>query len=136
MSIGKMLRIGLFTAAFGAYATGGAGAQTVDWAAAQTVTVVTTEYRFTPDKLTFRRGVPYRLHLENSGNELHEFTATAFFKILRIGNPEVLAQGAPEIVLQPKEQKDLYFIAEQSGRYQLTCADHDWAGMIGEIVIE
>ena len=46
-----------------------------DWSKAETVTVVTTEYGFEPNRLTFRAGVPYRLHLENRGKELHEFTA-------------------------------------------------------------
>src|SRR5258708_11242751 len=118
MFIGKRFRAGVIVAALGSYAQG-AAAQTVDWSAAKTVTVITTEYHFTPEKLSFQRGVPYRLHLENPGKEMHEFTATAFFKVLRIRNPEVLAPGAPEIVLQPNEQKDLYFVAEQAGRYQL-----------------
>jgi uncharacterized cupredoxin-like copper-binding protein len=133
MSVGNLTRIGLAIAAFG---TSTALAQPVDWSAAQTVTIVTTEYHFTPDKLTFRRGVPYHLHLENPGKEMHEFTATDFFKTTRIRNPEVLATGVPEIVLQPTEQKDLYFVADKAGHYPLTCADHDWAGMIGEITVE
>jgi hypothetical protein len=49
-----------------------------------------TEYRFTPKKLTFRRGVAYCLHLENHGRELHEFTASDFIKSAEIGNPEAL----------------------------------------------
>ena len=28
------------------------------------------------------------------------------------------------------------FVPQKPGRYALTCADHDWAGMIGEITIE
>ena len=51
-------------------------------------------------------------------------------------NPEVLVAAGNEVVLQPKEKKDVYFIPKQSGRYELTCADHDWAGMTGEITIE
>jgi uncharacterized cupredoxin-like copper-binding protein len=95
-----------------------------------------TEYRFTPNHLGFRKGVRYRLRLENPGAELHEFTAPAFFKAIDLANPDVLAAGGHEIVLQPREWKEVYFAARQLGHYELTCADHDWAGMVGEIVIE
>jgi len=41
-----------------------------------------------------------------------------------------------EVVLQPNEQKDLYFVALRPGHYDMWCADHDWAGMIGDITVE
>src|SRR4051812_36259127 len=116
-------------------ATPAARAQPADWSAAQTVTVVTTEYHFAPDRLTFRRGVPYRLHLENPGHEMHEFTAGDFFKAIQMRNPEVIAAVGPEIVLKPGEQKDLFFVARQTGHYKLICSDHDWAGMVSEITV-
>jgi uncharacterized cupredoxin-like copper-binding protein len=92
--------------------------------------------RFRPDHLGFRQGVRYRLRLENSGAQLHEFTAPAFFKAIDLANPDVLAAGGQEVILQPGEWKEVYFAARQPGRYRLTCADHDWASMVGEIVIE
>jgi uncharacterized cupredoxin-like copper-binding protein len=107
-----------------------------DWSNAQLVTVVMTEYRFEPSVLSFRRGVPYRLHLENRGAELHEFTAEAFFHAVEIGNPEILAQEGREVELQPGAQKDVLLIPRQAGRYGLICADHDYYGMVGEITIE
>jgi uncharacterized cupredoxin-like copper-binding protein len=100
------------------------------------VTVVLSEYRFSPDHLVFRRGAAYRLLLENRGKELHEFTAPAFFRAVSVGTPGMLAAGGGEIVLRPGERKELQFIASAPGRYALFCADHDWAGMTGEIVIE
>jgi len=108
----------------------------VDWSSAQAVTVVMTEYRFSPSVLSFRRGVPYRLHLENRGAELHEFTAEAFFHSVDVGNPEILVQQGREVELQPGEQKDVLLIPRQPGRYALICADHDYYGMVGEITIE
>jgi uncharacterized cupredoxin-like copper-binding protein len=111
-------------------------AANVDWSKAEVVNVITTEYTFTPSQLRFRRGVAYRLHLENPGNEMHELTSPTFFKAIEMKNPEVLVRAGNEVVLQPKERKDVYFIAKQPGRYELTCADHDWAGMTGEIIIE
>jgi uncharacterized cupredoxin-like copper-binding protein len=113
-----------------------AAATPLDWSRAQTVTVVATEYGFAPSRLTFRVGVPYRLHLENRGKELHEFTAPAFLKTVKLGNPDALNADRIEMVLRPGEQKDLYLVPRQAGWYPFACADHDWAGMTGEIIVE
>lgn len=107
-----------------------------DWPRAQTITVIATEYAFDPGRLTFRVGVPYRLHLENRGKELHEFTAPAFLKSVQLGNPDALNADRTEVVLRPGEQKDLYLVPGQAGRYPFACADHGWAGMTGEIIVE
>jgi uncharacterized cupredoxin-like copper-binding protein len=111
------------------------GAFATDWSTAETVTVVTTEYVFTPSTFTFHKGVVYRLHVDNRGKETHEFTAPAFFRAIRMRNPKALDPDRVEIVVQPGAQKDLYFIAAASGTYELTCSDHDWAGMVGSITI-
>lgn len=113
-----------------------APAEAADWAKARLVTVVTVEYRFLPDHLVFRRGVAYRLHVVNRGQELHELTAPDFFKTVELRNPEALNREHTELALQPGEQKDLYFVAKRSGRYDMRCADHDWAGMTGDIFVK
>ena len=110
-------------------------AMAADWSNAQTVNVVTTEYGFTPNRLTFRAGTPYRLHLENKGKDTHEFTAPAFLQSAEIRNPEAVNADRTEILVNPGEQKDVYLVPRR-GRYPLSCADHDWAGMTGEIVVE
>src|SRR5712664_1465121 len=46
-----------------------------DWSQAQPMTVITKEYRFTPKHLKLQRNVPYRVHFENPGKEMHEFNA-------------------------------------------------------------
>ena len=103
---------------------------------AETVTLVGTEYGFVPNRLTFRVGSAYRLHFENHGKELHEFTAPAFLKTVEIANPEALNPEGTEIVAPPGEETDLYFVPRQTGRFSFLCADHDWAGMTGDIVVE
>ncbi|HXA70905.1 MAG TPA: cupredoxin domain-containing protein [Stellaceae bacterium] len=108
----------------------------IDWSKAQTVAVDLVDYRFVPDRLVFRRGVAYRLHLENKGAEQHEFTAPEFLKAVEVRNPEVVGTYGTEIVLQPGEKKDLLFLARQPGTFKLICSDHDWAGMIGQIAVE
>ena len=108
-----------------------------DWANARVVNVEMIDDRFVPDKFVFQRGTPYRLHLVNAGADLHEFTAPEFLKAIAIRNPEVLEKTRPdEIALQPKEQKDLYFVAKTPGRYKLTCANHEWDNMVGDITIQ
>jgi uncharacterized cupredoxin-like copper-binding protein len=106
-----------------------------DWTKAQTVTVVAVEYAFKPKDLTFRQGVAYRLHLDNQGKETHEFTAPEFFKAIQMRDPKVVNADLTEIVIQPGEKKDLFFVAKQPGSYKLKCSDHDWAGMVGGITI-
>jgi len=102
----------------------------------QLVTLTTVEYAFEPNHLILRRDTAYRLHVENHGRELHELTAPDFFKSVELRDPEVLNRERSEIVLQPNEQKDLYFVALRSGHYDMWCADHDWAGMTGDITVE
>jgi uncharacterized cupredoxin-like copper-binding protein len=116
---------------------GGILAADVDWTSAQLVTVQLVDDRFVPDKLVFRRGVAYRLHLENTGADIHDFTAPEFFSAIAIRNPEVLERTRKdEVSLQPKEQKDLYFVAQKPGTYKLVCVNHDWDNMVGNITIE
>lgn len=92
--------------------------------------------KFVPDHLTFSSGVHYRLHLENRGKHLHEFTAPTFFATAEIDNRDVLNRERTEVVLQPGESKDIFLTARRPGSYDLTCADHDWEGMIGGITVE
>jgi uncharacterized cupredoxin-like copper-binding protein len=101
-----------------------------------TVTVVMTEYKFKPDHVEFQRGTRYRLHLVNSGGELHEFTAAEFFKSTTIENPEVLNADHTDVVLQPHESKDVIFTPHRKAIFNLVCADHDWEGMIGKITVK
>jgi uncharacterized cupredoxin-like copper-binding protein len=114
----------------------GTGAAATDWSNARDVAIVLAEYRFIPSQLGFERGVAYRLRLENRGGELHEFTAPDFLAAIELRDPGMLTKAKNEIVLAPRTEKLLYFVARRPGRYALTCADHDWAGMVGTIIIE
>ena len=113
-----------------------AGAEHIDRAKAVTVTIVTVEYRFEPDRLVFRRGVPYRLRIVDRGRELHELTAPKFFAAIEMRDPAALNPERSEIVVRPGEVRDLYFLAPKRGHFAMWCADHDWAGMTGEITIK
>jgi uncharacterized cupredoxin-like copper-binding protein len=108
----------------------------VDWSQAQPINVLMADDRFVPDRLTFRHGVPYQLHLENHGKELHEFTAPAFFADAVVRDPGALANGGEDVVLRPGVAADIYLMPLKAGTYRLICAEHDWDGMIGEIIVE
>ena len=120
----------------GSILLGSLPAWAVDWSQAQTLTMSETEYQFTPNKLTLRRGVAYRLRLENHGKELHEFTAPEFIRSAEIGNPEALNADKTEVIVKPGSAKDLLFMPKAAGRYRFICADHDWAGMTGKITVK
>ena len=111
------------------------GRPDADWSLAREVTVIMTEYHFTPNELNFERGVPYRLHLENRGTELHEFTAPGFLAAVELRDRAVLGAGRNEVVVAPRTDKAIDFVAPQAGRYEFGCADHDWAGMVGTIAV-
>jgi uncharacterized cupredoxin-like copper-binding protein len=108
----------------------------VDWSIAQPMNILLIDDRFVPGHLNFRHAVPYRLHLENHGKELHEFTAPEFFAASIVGNPGVLASAGQEIVVQPGAAVDVDLVPLRPGIYRLICADHDWDGMTGEITVE
>jgi plastocyanin len=102
----------------------------------QTVNLTMIDYRFIPDHLIFEHDVHFRLHLENHGKETHELTAPTFFATSDIDNPEALNHERTEIVMQPGETKDIFLTVHRPGTFDLLCADHDWAGMVGGITVE
>jgi plastocyanin len=112
-----------------------AAAPAVDWSSAQRVDVVMNDYRFVPDRLTFQRGTAYRIHFVNEGKELHEFTAPAFFAATTMRDRRMLTNDGTEVVVPAGGSIDIDLIPERIGRYELICADHDWAGMVGEISV-
>ena len=108
----------------------------VDWSQAEAFNLLMVDDQFVPDHLSFRHGAPYRLHLENRGKDLHEFTAPEFLADALVRDPDALANAGQEVVVQPGQVVDVYLVPMRAGTFRLTCADHDWDGMVGEIVVE
>ncbi|MBV9829925.1 MAG: cupredoxin domain-containing protein [Alphaproteobacteria bacterium] len=117
-------------------ATPATAAPPPDWSHAERLDVKLSEYRFKPGRLEFEQGKVYDLHLENRGKEMHEFTAPEFFKTLDIKDASPLNGDRVEIEVAPGAVKDLVFVAQKPGTYQLRCSDHDWAGMKGQITVK
>ncbi len=106
------------------------------WSHAIPLTVVMVDNSFQPDTIVFKAGKPYALHLENHGKDMHEFTAPDFFKAAKVRDKRQLANGGIEVVVQPGQSATILLIAPPKGRYGLTCADHDWDGMVGQISVD
>jgi uncharacterized cupredoxin-like copper-binding protein len=105
-------------------------------AAPTKLTVVMVDNRFEPDHINLSAGRAYVLRLENHGKEMHEFTAPGFLKAATIHDKRKLANNGTDIVVQPGKSVSIDLIAPAKGHYDLTCADHDWDGMIGSITVD
>jgi uncharacterized cupredoxin-like copper-binding protein len=106
------------------------------WSGAEPLTVVLVDNHFQPDHVVFHAGRAYELRLENHGKDMHEFTAPAFLKAATVRDKRLLASGGTDIVVQPGQSIGIFLIAPARGHYELTCADHDWDGMVGEITVD
>jgi uncharacterized cupredoxin-like copper-binding protein len=108
----------------------------VDWSKAEIVSMLMDDDNFVPDRLSFRHGVPYRLHLENNGKDMHEFTAPEFLADTIVRYPHVVANEGKQVVVHPGEAIDVFLMPIKPGTFRLICADQDWDGMVGEIVVK
>jgi uncharacterized cupredoxin-like copper-binding protein len=106
------------------------------WSNAEVVTEVMVDNSFRPDQLTFHSGQAYALHLENHGKDMHEFTAPSFLRAATVRDKRVLANGGTDIVVPSGKPVTVFLIPGPRGHYDLTCADHDWDGMVGGITVD
>ncbi|MCB1956709.1 MAG: cupredoxin domain-containing protein [Rhodocyclaceae bacterium] len=116
-----------------------------DWNAMETVAVVFEDNHYTPERIAFKAGVPYKLELKNEADKHHYFTAPEFFRA--IATRKAMVNGQAEIkapyfkaveVLKEGGQLDLYFVPVTKGTYPVYCTidDHREKGMEGSIVVE
>ncbi len=106
------------------------------WSRAEALTVVMVDDRFEPNHLVFHSGRPYALRLENRGKDAHEFTAPAFLRAARLRDRKGLTNGGTEVYLSPGKSTVVFLVPGRPGTFKLTCADHDWDGMVGSITVE
>lgn len=114
-----------------------------NWSKMETINVKLDEYEFTPSILTFKVGIPYKLHIMNVGNQKHYFTSVGFFKAIatrkiQSSDGEIKAPYFTAIEVFPGHAIDLYFIPVKRGNYVLLCTikGHSDAGMVGEIRVQ
>jgi plastocyanin len=99
----------------------------------QIVEVQLSSFAFTPNTITLHAGQPVTLHLVNSGNGGHNFSAPEFFAAasnvvgpVARGAVEVRGHASADVTLTPAP-----------GSYHLKCTHtlHSGFGMHGEIVV-
>jgi uncharacterized cupredoxin-like copper-binding protein len=117
--------------------------KTADWSKMETVSVKLSEYRFTPSTLRFKKGVPYKLEIQNTGTMKHYFVSVPFFKSIstrkvQSSDGEIKAPYFTAIEVFPGKLIDLYFIPIKAGTYNLKCTinGHKELGMVGNIIVE
>jgi len=115
----------------------------VDWTAAEIVTVDMDEYDFAPSSLNLEAGKPYRLHIENTGGKSHTFSSDPFFKTIAVRRlttreDTVEAPFIQELVVAPGQTADLELVALAPGEYSLVCDEplHEIFGMTGAIHVQ
>ncbi len=115
----------------------------VNWKKAETVNIALSEYEFSPSLLNFQEGHSYKLHLANSGGEVHDFASKPFFQAIAAARLVTSDKTIPlprleRIAVGSGEAKDLYFIAIRPGVYPIKCTEplHAAFGMTGTARIE
>ncbi len=115
-----------------------------DWDKIEIVDVVLKEYSYSPNRLAFKTGVPYKLQIRNQGTIKHYFTAVKFFKAIATRkvqsntDGEIKAPYFSALEVFPGRSLELYFIPVRQGTYKLHCTikGHEAQGMHGTIMIE
>ncbi len=115
-----------------------------DWSELKPITILMTDYAFSPAVLILHAGVPYKLRIENRGTVKHYFVSEAFFKAIATRkvqsntDGEIKAPYFSALEVFPGRSLDLYFIPVRKGDYALRCtiSGHAERGMVGQIAIE
>lgn len=117
--------------------------ETAEWGKIQKVRVAMSEYRFSPQVLSFEEGQPYVLEVANEGREKHDFSAEKFFRAVALRSvhfPGAGALAAPAfttMAIEPGGTVQLVFVAVRPGTYEMACSSsgHAERGLIGAIQI-
>jgi uncharacterized cupredoxin-like copper-binding protein len=104
-------------------------------AGAQEMSIVLSDFRFTPATIILTQNKPYRLTLRNEGSGKHDLTAPDFFHTVQSSRP-LPADG--KIALAKGETLALDIVPTQKGTYAYDCSVflHALFGMEGEFVVE
>lgn len=116
--------------------------EAADWSKMQTVTVYMSESAFSPDKMAFAVGVPYKLEIINNCTAKRHFTAEKFFHAIAAryahnSDGEIRATYFSSLTVYSGRSLNLYFIPVKKGFYELRSdiPDREGEEMIGRIAI-
>jgi uncharacterized cupredoxin-like copper-binding protein len=111
---------------------------------ARRITVILSEYQFTPSKIELKAGELVELTLINEGTVTHEFITLALSNLevgVSIAGVETETVGVAELELAPKATAVLRFTPETAGTFPFFCGakqptDHRAAGMTGLLIVK
>jgi plastocyanin len=141
MSVG-LLCLFLWLASVGAMTSGDEMEPSAE--PAHRITVILSDYQFTPSKIELKAGELVELTLINEGTVTHEFVTLALSSLevaVTIAGVETETIGVAELELAPKATAVLRFTPETAGTYPFFCGakqptDHRVAGMTGVLIVE
>ncbi|AKH18847.1 cupredoxin domain-containing protein [Sphingomonas sanxanigenens] len=115
-----------------------AAAQTPDWSNARTVEIEMSSFAYTPDTISLRRGIPYRLYFVNNAGGGHNFVAKDFFASATIDPADQTALSKGKVELEGGKSADVRLVANRPGTYKVHCSHfmHSTFGMTGKIVVQ
>lgn len=90
----------------------------------RTATIVLEDFRFTPNRIDAKVGVPLRVRLTNEGTERHD---------LNFESLHMPGLGGVESILEPGETRTITLTFDQTGTHTFICTlpGHAAAGMTG-----
>ena len=108
----------------------------IDWSSAPTVTVKLTDFDYTPSALSFAAGKPVKLVLINSGSDLHDFSAPAFFAGSAL-KPGSTGPAGGKVAVEKGQTAEIDLVPGTPGKYPLECTEllHAMLGMTGTITV-
>lgn len=102
-----------------------------------TVAVILSNFKFSPNIIHLRAGVPVVLRLQNSASGGHNFSAAQFFAAARLDAASMarVRRGAVEV---PKHGTINVELVPAAGRYSVKCTHtlHSAFGMKGTIIVD
>ena len=131
-----MIRL-VLTAAAGLLSAGLASAQTPDWSHPRRVDVTLSNFDFSPMSIHLRAGEAVDIHIVNSSNGGHNFSAKAFFAAASVNEQSKTAVGDGTVEIPGRGTIDIVLVP-RAGRYKLRCSHtfHTAFGMKGEIIVD
>lgn len=109
-----------------------------DGAGAQPLSVVMTNFKFTPNELRFHHGTAYRLEFTNRGTSDHNFTSPEFFSAVSIAPEDRGKVVDGKVEVDEGQTVAVRVEALKPGSYPFHCSHflHASFGMTGNATID
>jgi plastocyanin len=102
----------------------------------QAVTIILSDYAFTPRDILLHHGQAYQLRFVNQGSGGHNFSAPEFFAAAQISPTDAAAIPGGKVELGKGESR-IVRLVPAAGRYGVTCTHflHAGFGMTGTVTV-